>query len=103
MSFLTNEKGEEIPLSPSCLLVFVDETGDEGLGDPNYPIFGLGACVVLESDYGSLVRSPWNLMKEELFDAPTLHCTQRNYGGPPKVSCRACRTSSSSRSSIVLR
>jgi hypothetical protein len=45
------------------LLFFVDETGGETLEDPNYPVFGLGGCVVRTQDYRALVAGPWRQMK----------------------------------------
>ncbi len=61
-------------MNPDEFLVFVDETGSEGLKDPNYPLFGLGGICVLAKDYDQLVRAPWLQIREEYFDgAKSLH------------------------------
>ena len=51
------DSGETIKLEPSCLLVFIDETGHELLVDKKYPIFGWGGCVVLLSNYLSYIHT----------------------------------------------
>lgn len=56
-----------ITLEASCLLVFVDETGDEGFSDPQHPVFGLGGCAMLVEDYVSYIRPLWRIMKEQHF------------------------------------
>jgi hypothetical protein len=41
-------RGEPLKVHPHCLLFFVDETGHEDFGDPNYPVFGwVGALFLL--------------------------------------------------------
>lgn len=47
----------EIP--PTSLLVFIDDTGHEGLKDPNTPFFGFGGCVIPASHYIRNVDTPW--------------------------------------------
>ena len=54
-------------LPDTCLLVFLDETGEESLSDPNYPLFGIGGCVVTVRQYLELVDLPWKYMKDQWF------------------------------------
>ncbi len=75
---LRNEKGELFCLRPSSLMVFLDETGQEGFKDPQYPVFGLGACATLAHSYESNIRIPWIELKRLHFggeDAP-LHAVE---------------------------
>ena len=51
--------GSVINVSPNSALVFLDETGDEQLKDPKYPIFGLGGCCILAKNYFNLIDRPW--------------------------------------------
>jgi hypothetical protein len=64
---LDAETGERIRLPGSCLLVFLDETGEESLSDPNYPLFGLGGCLVTVERYQRLVNIPWTYMMGQWF------------------------------------
>lgn len=73
-------EGKKISLEPSCLLVFIDETGNDVSFDEKHPVFGLGGCVVLASDYDKLVSTPWNNLKNNYFkgvDEP-LHASKLN-------------------------
>ena len=65
--------GVKIPISPSCLLVWIDETGEEQFSDPKYPIFGLGGCAVLAGDYGRCLASPWRDLKAKHFGGANVH------------------------------
>lgn len=68
---------ETIILENTCLLIFIDETGTESLNDPNCPIFGLGGCATLVSEYERLMAQPWKYMKQRFFDmeGKNLHAT----------------------------
>lgn len=72
------ESQEPIILEPSCLLVFIDETGDEAFSDPQHPVFGLGGCAMLVADYTALIRPRWRQMKESFFGGPDvpLHASE---------------------------
>ena len=74
----TSDGGDGIVLGATCLLVFVDETGDELFSDPHHPVFGLGGCAVLVGDYVRFVRPAWCQMKEEHFNSAnsTLHANE---------------------------
>lgn len=71
------ENGELIELEPSCFCVFIDETGEESLHDPEYPIYGMGGCGILVSHYTEWLDSPWKKMKELYFgnSGIALHAT----------------------------
>ena len=72
------KEGEILALEPSCLMVFIDETGSDSLSDKRYPIFGLGGCAVLVSDYEKLISIPWDNLKNDYFggaDKP-LHASE---------------------------
>ncbi|HEV7590883.1 MAG TPA: hypothetical protein VGO40_22420 [Longimicrobium sp.] len=59
--------GDEVLLSPTDLLLAIDETGIEDLSDPKYPLFGLGGCGVLAGQYLDLIERPWTRLKEKHF------------------------------------
>ncbi|NCB51156.1 MAG: hypothetical protein EOM54_04645 [Clostridia bacterium] len=48
--------GSELKASPNTALIFLDETGDELLSDPIYPIFGFGGCCILVKDYNDIIH-----------------------------------------------
>ncbi|MBI2926050.1 MAG: DUF3800 domain-containing protein [Verrucomicrobia bacterium] len=56
-------------LKPSslCLLVYLDETGQEELRDLQNPIFGMGGCAVLCSTAHRLLDLPWRETKLTAF------------------------------------
>ena len=56
-------------LKPSnlCLLIYLDETGQEELKDQQYPIFGIGGCAVLCQTTHRLLDKPWREMKKVYF------------------------------------
>lgn len=62
------DNDSEINVSPNSVLVFLDETGDEQLKDPKYPIFGLGGCCILAKNYINLIDRPWSKIKHEMFN-----------------------------------
>lgn len=77
---IETKEGKNISLEPSCLMVFIDETGNDRLCDERYPIFGLGGCAVLASDYENLIGIPWDNLKNNYFrgaDEP-LHASELN-------------------------
>lgn len=51
----------------TCLLTFVDETGDESLRDPKFPVFGFGGIVVRCDAYVNSVLPSWLTMKRQVF------------------------------------
>lgn len=55
-------------LEPSCLMVFIDETGHELFADSKYPLFGLGGCAILATSYISHLSQPWRKLKADFFD-----------------------------------
>jgi uncharacterized protein DUF3800 len=73
---LTTAK-REVTLGRQTLTVWLDETGHEDFAQPDFPIFGLGGCALLASDYDSALASPWRAIKKEVFGNPTapLHAT----------------------------
>ena len=56
-----------ISANPTTALIFLDETGDESINDPNYPVFGFGGCCVLANDYQSTICLPWKSIKKDVF------------------------------------
>ena len=56
-------------LHPSnlCLLVYLDETGQEEMKDLQCPIFGMGGCAVLCGTAHRLLDEPWRMMKQDYF------------------------------------
>ena len=57
---------EELRLPQSSLLIFIDETGNEDLSDPNNPTFGRGGSGVLFPDYKRRLAKPWRRLKRNV-------------------------------------
>jgi hypothetical protein len=84
---IKTKEGKIFSLEPSCLMVFIDETGNDALSDKRYPIFGLGGCAVLVSDYEKLISIPWNNLKNDYFkgaDKP-LHASELKSPTPEQL------------------
>ena len=84
---IETKEGKNFSLEPSCLMVFIDETGNDALSDKEYPIFGLGGCAVLASDYEKLISIPWDNLKNNYFngaDKP-LHASELNSPSPEQL------------------
>lgn len=61
------------PIPRSNLLIFLDETGDEGYSDPKHPVFGIGGCALISDEYLRRFRPQWNRLKRDILnlaDAP---------------------------------
>ena len=44
------DDGSTLTCPDSSLLIFIDETGHEGLSDRNFPFFGYGGCLTYAGD-----------------------------------------------------
>lgn len=55
-----------VDLSPTTLLVAIDDTGHESFAT-THRVFGLGGCACLVGHYRLLIDDPWKGMKAELF------------------------------------
>jgi hypothetical protein len=67
-----------IPIAGNkTILVFIDDTGNELLKDPNYPLFGLGGCMILSDNYDKEIVKPWLDLKDSEFNGKInpLHAT----------------------------
>ena len=64
---LPTENGQIIKPHKDSFLVFIDETGEETLRDPNYPIFGFGGVAIPAHLYFSNIIRPWIYLKEKAF------------------------------------
>lgn len=64
-------QGGTVEIAPTSLLVFIDDTGDESLKDPNVPFFGFGGCVIPASHYIRNLDTPWKEV-EKHFSAEML-------------------------------
>jgi hypothetical protein len=58
-------------------MVFIDDTGNVDLSDKNYPLFGLGGCIVLSDNYDKEIVKPWLKLKDSKFEGKDnqLHAT----------------------------
>jgi Protein of unknown function (DUF3800) len=56
-----------IEVESTSLLVFIDETGEELFQDPQFPLFGLGGCVVPGAMYLSKTSRAWLDLKQCFF------------------------------------
>lgn len=59
-------------MNPTDLLIAIDETGNEDISDPQYPVFGLGGCAVLVGQYVDLIAAPWARIKRDYFGDPEI-------------------------------
>jgi len=59
--------GENLQVSPTCLMFFCDETGHEKFADPEFPVFGLGGVAVMAGAIPHVIAAPWRKMKSEHF------------------------------------
>lgn len=75
-------------LEPTCLVVFLDETGEEHLRQPRYPIFGIGGCATLVSDYTQQIAAPWRALKSAHFGGQDaeLHASNLREPAPKQLS-----------------
>lgn len=69
-----------IRLSDHCLVVYIDETGDEQMKDKVHPVFGMGGLAVLAKHMESELLTPWAELKREHFGDPEFpfHVTDLN-------------------------
>ena len=56
---------DALNLPPNSLLIFIDETGNEDLSDPNNPTFGRGGCGALFTEYKHRISKLWKRLKRE--------------------------------------
>lgn len=66
----TADRGEIQPTDDTFLL-FVDETGEDSLSDPKFPIFGFGGVGLPAALYASNICNPWIHIKERAFGGET--------------------------------
>ncbi len=64
---------EVLKLPSNSLLIFIDETGNEDLSDPNNPTFGRGGCGALLTEYKHRISKPWKRLKRERLGGATKH------------------------------
>ncbi|MFC1623301.1 DUF3800 domain-containing protein [Patescibacteria group bacterium] len=82
-----DEIGNEHKPSNKTLIVFIDETGGECLSDPNYPIFGMGGCMIPASLYVTNIINPWLFLKNKEFEGSgkSLHATDLQKPSPSQI------------------
>lgn len=73
--------GKWLELPATCLLVFLDETGENSYSDPHYPLFGIGGCVVTVGQYEQFVKVPWKGMMRKSFGGPDQIFHSTDYAG----------------------
>jgi hypothetical protein len=62
---------DALNLPLNSLLIFIDETGNEDLSDPNNPTFGRGGCGALFTEYKHRISKPWKRLKRERLGGAT--------------------------------
>jgi Protein of unknown function (DUF3800) len=62
---------DTLKIPPNSLLIFIDETGNEDLSDPNNPTFGRGGCGALFTEYRHRISKPWKRLKRERLGGAT--------------------------------
>lgn len=53
------DNGNTLLCPDSSLLIFIDETGHEGLSDRDFPFFGYGGCLTYTGEYENAIGKPW--------------------------------------------
>jgi len=81
------------PIPFSDYIVFVDESGDHGMGanpDPDYPIFVLAFCVFSKDDYLMQVCPAVQKLKFKHWATMRWSCTNTTFVNPPEIttSCK---------------
>jgi hypothetical protein len=72
MAPIHKKAGENLLVSPTCLMFFCDETGHEQFADPVFPVFGLGGVAIMAGAIPHVIAAPWKKMKAEHFGGETL-------------------------------
>jgi hypothetical protein len=73
------EDGSSQVFSNSAVLVFIDETGQEGLLDKEFPIFGFGGCLTFVTDYENAIVKPWKAVEQTIpSNMLPLHASELN-------------------------
>lgn len=95
--------GSRIEANHDTFLLFIDETGDESLADPRYPIFGFGAVGLPASLYATNISNPWISIKESEFGGESTKMHASSLRNPTKqqleslgdffTNCDFCRLS----------
>ena len=81
--------GPRLQVQANCLMFFVDETGHEEFADPNYPVFGIGGCVIMAGAVDAVIKRPWRALKEEHFGGPDVKLHASDLRKPTKVQAEA--------------
>jgi hypothetical protein len=63
----------KLKLPPTCLAIFIDETGDEQLRDSFQKVFGLGGCAIMMSRIDHDLREPWREVRRIVAGDPDAH------------------------------
>lgn len=94
MGLVLNVVGDARPieLAADCLLAFIDETGEEHFRDPKHPVFGLGGCAVLVSDYEVAIGTPWRELKNRYFEGHDRPLHAADLRNPSKGQLEALAT-----------
>lgn len=77
---------DALQLPPNSVLIFIDETGNEDLSDPNNPTFGRGGCGSLMPEYKLRIAKPWRRLKRTRLGGATkpFHATDFEQTCPTK-------------------
>jgi hypothetical protein len=67
MASIHQKIGENLQVSPTCLMFFCDETGHELFADPAFPVFGFGGVAIMAGAIPQTISAPWRKMKAEHF------------------------------------
>lgn len=84
-----SDNGTLLKAEENTLVLFIDETGDESLKDPNFPIFGFGAVGTLGKDYLAHISYPWIQLKEEHFMGEETQMHAADLLSPTNEQCQA--------------
>lgn len=68
--------GNTVTCPYSSIIIFIDDTGHEGLHDRTAPFFGYGGCLTSPVDYENAIMKPWKLVEKTFpIDMLPLHAS----------------------------
>jgi hypothetical protein len=83
---MSKEIDRKLLVRPDCLMFFCDDTGHGDFRDPQFPLFGIGACAIMAGAIDHVLTGPWRSMKAEHFGGPAVASTRARSRLPRKLN-----------------
>jgi hypothetical protein len=74
------ENEHHLILPEGSLVVFVDDTGHEALV-PGHPVYGLGGCAAMDSEFDRTIRQPWRKVRTKVTGSPDTPLHANTFAG----------------------